>query len=251
MKSKNEVMSRFDRDVCICDTTIRDSENASGVVLSMTEKYKLAKLIDKTCVSQIDVGMPSIGIEEKKTVKRIARMGLEASVMASNRAEISDINDSLSCDVDSVSIALPVSEILYENRYGENSEWVLDKIFESVEYANSHGLYTSCVLEDAGRASLSFLVNCAMNAKQANADRIVYCDSIGVGEPFDTFERVKVLKQATDMDIEIQARNDFGMATANSLAGIKAGAKFVGASIMGIGARAGNAPLEEVALKAL
>ena len=248
MKSKNEVKAYLNRQICICDTTIRDSENASGVVLSNTEKYRIAKLLDNAGVAQIDVGSPFTGAVEKKTVRRISRMGLNASVMAYNRAEKKDIDDSIECDVDAVSIGIPVSEIQMTRRMGKTPDWVRNKMFEAVSYAVEKDLYVSCIMEDATRASLPFLMNFALDAKEAGADRLVYNDSVGVEEPFSTFERVKILKQVTEMDIEIQSRNDFGLATANSLAGIKAGATFVGASLLGIGSRAGNAPLEEVAL---
>ncbi len=248
MKGKNEVKAYLNRQICICDTTIRDSENASGVVLSNTEKYRIAKLLDNAGVAQMDVGSPFTGSEEKKTVKRITRMGLKASIMANNRAEKKDIDDSLSCEVDSVSIGIPVSEVQISMRMGKTPDWVRSKMFETVSYAADHDLYISCVMEDAPRASLPFLMNFALDAKEAGADRLAYCDSVGVEDPFTTFERVKILKQVTEMDIEVQSRNDFGLATANSLAGIKAGATYVGTTLLGIGSRAGNAPLEEVAL---
>ena len=247
MKSKDEVIACLNRDICICDTTIRDSENASGVVLSNTEKYKIAKLLDNAGIAQINVGMPMASAEEKKTVKRIARMGLQASIMSSNRAEKSDIDESLACEVDAVSIALPISDIQLEVRQWTR-KWVLDKFYETAEYALDHGLYVSYVMEDAPRANTAFLMRCAMDAKELGVDRIVYSDSVGVGEPNATYDKIKMLREVTEMDVGVQMRNDFGMATANTLSAMKAGARFVDASIMGIGSRAGNAPLEEVAL---
>ena len=249
MKTREEVTKCLDRDICICDTTIRDSENASGVVLSNTEKYRIAKLLDNAGIAQINAGIPMASAEERKTVKRIARMGLMASIMTSNRAEKSDIDLSLDCGVDSVSIALPISDIQLEAR-GWNRKWVMDKFYESIEYAKEHGLYVSYVMEDAPRASNPFLMKCALDAKDLGADRVVYCDSVGVANPADTYEKIKTIVNATEMDVGVQMRNDFGMATANTFAAMKAGAKFVDASIMGIGSRAGNAPLEEIALTA-
>jgi homocitrate synthase NifV len=148
-----------------------------------------------------------------------------------------------------VSIALPISDIQLEAR-GWNRKWVMDKFYESIEYAKEHGLYVSYVMEDAPRASNPFLMKCALDAKDLGADRVVYCDSVGVANPADTYEKIKTIVNATEMDVGVQMRNDFGMATANTFAAMKAGAKFVDASIMGIGSRAGNAPLEEIALAA-
>ena len=249
MKSKDEVIARLNRDICICDTTIRDSENAAGVVLSNTEKYRIAKGLDNAGVAQINVGVPSASEDEKKTVRRIARMGLNASIMATNRAERSDIEASLDAGVDSVSIALPISDLQLEAR-GWDRKWILDKYYDTIQFAKEQGLYVSYVMEDAPRASKPFLMKCALDAKDMGADRLVYSDTVGVADPSDTYDRIKTLVETTEMDIRVQMRNDFGMATANAYMAMKAGARFVDASLIGIGPRAGNASLEEVALVA-
>ncbi|MDO5853763.1 MAG: homoaconitate hydratase [Thermoplasmata archaeon] len=250
MKTKNEVVDRLNVPVCICDSTLGSGEQTPGAVFSDIEKYRIAKLLDEAGVPQIEAGNPALGEAEKASVRHIARMGLSASVMSSNRADIADINASLECDVDSVSIGLPVSDIQMSNLLGKDREWVLNKIYESVFYAAEHGLYIGFVAEDASRADLGFLIDVAKVAKEAGADRFAYCDSVGVEDPFTCNERVRMLKQISGIDIEIIARNDFGMATANTLAALKAGARFARVTTMGLGLRAGNAPLEEAVLSA-
>lgn len=250
MKSKNEVISCLDKPFCICDTTLKNGEQATGVVFSNIEKYRIAQLLDDAGVPQIEAGIPMMGAEEMTAVRHIARMGLDASVMAWNRADINDINTSIACEVDSVSISMPTSDILIKNRLGKDRTWVQDKVYESVAYAAEHGMYISCIAEDASRADLGFLIDFAKDARDAGADRIGYCDTIGTADPFTIYERIKTLKQIVNMDFEIIARNDFGLATANCLAGIKAGARFASVTSMGIGERAGCAPLEEVAMAA-
>lgn len=234
--------------VLICDTTLRDAEGAAGVVLSNVEKYRLAKLLDDAGIPQMEVGMPIKSVEETIVVKHIAEMGLQTTVSAACRASTDDIDAAIDCGVDYVSVSLPASDVQIANVYGEDREWVRDRVYEAISYAKAHGLYVSCVIEDAPRSELGFLIGYAMDAVSAKTDRIAYADSVGVEDPFSLYERVKMLKKVVNMDIEIQARNDYGMATANTLAGVKAGANFVGASVLGIGSRAGNAPLEEVAL---
>ena len=248
MKSKEEVVSCFSAPLCICDSTLATGEQAAGAVFSNIEKYRIAKLLDEAGVPQIEAGNPILGDEEKKAVRHIAHMGLGASVMAWNRADIGDINASLDCDVDSVTIALPSSSIQIDNMLKKDKEWVLNKIYESTAYASEHGLYISVVAEDASRADLGFLIDFAKEAKDAGADRFGYCDSLGLDDPFNCYDKIKMIRQISGFDVEVITHNDFGMATANTLAAVKAGAKFARTTTMGLGPRAGCAPLEEVAM---
>jgi homocitrate synthase NifV len=102
--------------------------------------------------------------------------------------------------------------------------------------------------EDASRAAPEFLIDFARTAKEAGADRVRYCDTVGVLDPFEVYTRVKVLKDAVDIDIEMHTHNDFGMGTANAVAGLKAGATYVNTTVNGLGERAGNASLEELVM---
>ena len=165
MKSKEEVVSCLSAPLCICDSTLGSGEQAAGAVFSNIEKYRIAQLLDEAGVRQIEAGNPILGEEEKKAVRHVAHMGLDASVMAWNRADIGDINASLDCDVDSVTIALPSSSIQIENMLKKDKQWVLDKIYESTAYAAEHGLYISVVAEDASRADLGYLIDFAKEAK--------------------------------------------------------------------------------------
>ncbi len=251
MKDKNQLMESFkDKRLCVVDSTLTNGEQAAGVVFSSLERYRIAQLLDEAGVDQIVAGMPMMGDSEKKAVKHIARMGLGASVMSWNRADINDINASIECDVDSVTISIGASEYQYSKVYGQDAQWVIDMLCNAVSYAAEHGMYVSCVAEDAPNADLGFLIDFAKAAKAAGANRFGYCDSLGNDDPFSCHERIKTLSQIVGMDMEIIARDDFGMATANTLAAIKAGAKFANVTSVGIGSRAGCAPLEEVCLGA-
>ena len=250
MKSKNEVNEIVNRPLCICDSTLMDGEKAAGVIFSNIEKYRIAQLLDEAGVPQIMAGNPSLGAEEKMAVRHIARMGLGASVMSWNRADINDINRSIECDVDAVCISIPASDNLIQNKLGKDHAWVADKVYEVASYAAEHGLYISVVAEDTPNANLAFLIDFAKAAVDAGADRVGYQDIIGKEDPFTCYERIKTLRQIMPVDIEIITRNDFGLATANTLAALKAGARFANVTPMGTGERAGCAPLEEVALAA-
>lgn len=248
MKTQEEVSKLFDRDVCICDTTLRDGEQTAGIVFANIEKYKIAQLLDDAGVPQIECGIPAMGGDEKAAVKHIAHMGLNASIMAWNRATAKDVETSLDCDCDAVAVSMSASDIHIQHKLKKSRAWVLEQIGEAITLAKDHGLYVSCNAEDASRADLMFLIEFAKTAKEAGANRIRYCDTIGREDPFKVYDRIEAVRKIVGIDIEMHTHNDFGMANAVTMAGIKAGAKFASTTVMGIGERAGNAALEEVVM---
>jgi homocitrate synthase NifV len=251
MKDSSKILAKLNQyPLVICDTTLRDGEQAAGIVFANLEKLRIAKLLDEIGVQQIEAGIPAMGGDEKKAVKKIAGLGLEASILGWNRANKEDIAHSIDCDVDSVAISMSSSDIHIQHKLMKSREWVLEKITESIEYAKAHGLYVSCNAEDASRADREFLVTFAKTAKEAGADRFRYCDTIGLQDPRRTYDDVKYLIEQAKIDVEMHTHNDFGMATANAVAGIQAGARIASTTVLGIGERTGNSPLEEIAMVA-
>lgn len=246
--SKNDVLKKLDRPVVMCDTTLRDGEQTAGVVFANIEKYRIAQMLDDAGVPQIECGIPVMGGDEKIAIKHIARMGLNASILGWNRANVNDVNASIDCDVDSVALSMSSSDIHIENKLKKSREWVLQQISESVQHAADHGFYISCNAEDASRADLMFLIAFAKTAKEAGASRLRYCDTIGREDPFTAEERVRTIIRLVGIDVEMHTHNDFGLANANSIAGVKAGARFVSTTVGGLGERAGNTALEEVVM---
>lgn len=232
----------------LVDTTLRDGEQTAGVVFSNREKLRIAKMLDNLGVHQIEAGVPVMGGDEKEVIKEIVSYDLKASIMAWNRANIEDIKHSLDCGVDAVAISISTSDIHIAHKLKTSREWVLDHMVNAVKFAREHNLYISVNAEDASRSDMNFLIDFARQAREAGADRLRFCDTIGVLEPFKTHRIVSELIKKTGMDIEMHTHNDFGMATANALAGLKAGARFIGVTVNGLGERAGNAALEEVAM---
>jgi len=232
----------------IDDTTLRDGEQTAGVVFSNHEKMRIAKLLDEVGVHQIEVGIPAMGGDEKQTIKEIVDLGLDSSILAWNRAVKADIEHSIDCGVDAVAISMSASDIHIEHKLQKSRQWVLDQIKECVGFAKGKGLYVSVNGEDASRADLEFLVRFGLAAKEEGADRLRFCDTLGILDPFDTFNVITFLKKNIGIDIEMHTHDDFGMATANALAGIKAGATYVNTTVNGLGERAGNAALEEVVM---
>ncbi|KJR98218.1 MAG: trans-homoaconitate synthase [Peptococcaceae bacterium BRH_c4a] len=237
-----------ERKIMIVDTTLRDGEQTAGVVFANREKVRIAKFLDELGVHQIEAGIPTMGGDEKESIKAICKAGLKASIMGWNRPVIKDIESSIECGVDAVAISISTSDIHIKYKLQQTKEWVLEQMVRAVEFAKKEGLYVSANAEDASRSDMGFLVEYAKAVKQAGADRLRYCDTVGIMDPFGTIEHIEAIKKEVDIDIEMHTHNDFGMATANALAGVKAGANYVGVTVIGLGERAGNSALEEVVM---
>ena len=234
------------KKITIVDTTLRDGEQTAGVVFANEEKIAIAEMLSDLGVDQLEVGIPTMGGDEKQAIKEIVKRNLKPSIMAWNRAVISDIEQSIDCGVDAVAISTSVSDIHIQHKLKKSREWVVENMVKSVEFAKKNGLYVSVNGEDASRADREFLIEFINAAKQAGADRFRFCDTVGIMEPFILKEEIKYLYDNTQFDIETHTHNDFGMATANALAGLHGGATHVGVTVNGLGERAGNAALEEV-----
>lgn len=235
------------RKIYIVDTTLRDGEQTAGVVFANEEKLIIADMLSELGVDQLEVGIPTMGGDEKEAIKQIVkRNNGRKSIMAWNRAVISDIDESIDCGVDAVAISVSVSDIHIKHKLKTSREWVLENMIKSVEFAKKNGLYVSVNGEDASRADNEFLIEFIDEAKKAGADRFRYCDTVGIMEPFSIRKNIEELYKRTGFDIEMHTHNDFGMATANAIAGILGGASHVGLTVNGLGERAGNAALEEV-----
>ena len=240
--------SKIQGPVYIDDTTLRDGEQTAGVVFANEEKVHIARMLARVGVHQIEVGIPAMGGDEKETIKRIADLGLAPSILAWNRAVVDDVKQSLECGVDAVAISISASDVHIRHKLQRDRQWVLDSVKRATEFAKKHGLYVSVNAEDASRADRQFLVEFGLAAKEAGADRVRYCDTVGILDPLETYERVKSLVDEIAMPIEMHTHNDFGMATANAIAGLEAGATYVNTTVNGLGERAGNAPLEELVM---
>jgi homocitrate synthase NifV len=230
------------------DTTLRDGEQTAGVVFSLAEKKRIARMLDEIGVGELECGIPAMGAQEQASIRALVEMGLNARLITWNRALISDIEASLRTGVEAVDISLSVSDQHIRHKLGKSRQWVKEQLKVALGFAKQHNLYVSVGGEDASRADLDFLVELLQIAEREGADRFRFCDTLGVLDPFVTYEMVKYLHERTRLDLEVHTHNDLGMATANAIAGIRAGARFVNTTVNGLGERAGNAALEEVVM---
>lgn len=232
----------------INDTTLRDGEQAAGIVFNVEEKIAIATLLDSIGVQELEVGIPAMGLEEAESIRTIANLGLNTKLLGWNRANLSDIQASINCGLQRVHISVPVSEIQIAAKFGGKWQVMLDRLRDAINFACDRGLSVSVGGEDSSRANEFFLLDVAQSAQEWGAFRFRFCDTVGILDPVTTYNKVRQLVSHLSIPVEMHMHNDLGLATANTLAGLKAGALSINTTVNGIGERAGNAALEEVVM---
>ncbi len=234
--------------IYINDTTLRDGEQAAGIVFSLEEKVAIATFLDTIGVQEMEVGIPAMGRDEAQAIRTIANLGLNAQLLGWNRAVLSDIQASIHCGLTRIHISIPVSDIQIQVKFQGQWAKMFKQLQGAISFARDHGLDVSVGGEDSSRADETFLLEAAQFAQENGAFRFRFCDTVGILDPFSTFEKVKKLTAALAIPVEMHTHNDLGLATANALAGVRAGAASINTTVNGLGERAGNAALEEVVM---
>jgi 2-isopropylmalate synthase len=232
----------------IFDTTLRDGEQTPGVSLTNDDKIEIATQLSKLGVDAIEAGFPSSSEGEKKVVKEIAKMGLGTEICALSRGTKNDIDAAIECDVDTIHFFISTSKVQMKYALGMTPDQVLAATTESIEYIKKHGLTCEFSPMDATRTDRSFLKKVCQTAQNAGMDRLNVPDTVGVMIPKTMNALIAELKTVVTVPISIHCHDDFGLAVANSLAAVEAGATQVHCTINGLGERAGNASLEEVVM---
>jgi len=232
-------------NVRIFDTTLRDGEQTPGISLSPEKKLSIAKKLDELGVDVIETGFPIISDGEREAVKMITRANLKAELCGLARTNTKDIDAAIDCGLNYVHTFIATSDIHLKYKLKMTREQALEKAIEAVEYGKSRGIQVEFSAEDATRTDREFLKEVFSKVAKAGADRIDIPDTVGYSTPQYIAEITKDAIDATNLPISVHCHNDFGLAVANAISGIQAGAQCAHVTINGIGERAGNASLEE------
>jgi isopropylmalate/homocitrate/citramalate synthase len=232
----------------IHESTLREGEQTPGVVFSIEDKKRIAEKLDEVGIQQIEAGFPVVSEKQRKGVKALVKMNLNAEIICFSRAKQMDIDAVAETGADGIVVSLSISQ--YHRKYkfhGMSKEKYLNELVHWVSYAKNYGLFVVFGAEDSTRESdLNFLKKAFKTAEEAGADRARVVDTLGCVRPSGMTYLVREIRNVIDIPIEVHCHNDMGLALANSLAAVEAGATTISASVNGIGERSGIASTEEV-----
>ncbi|MDR7316443.1 hypothetical protein [Brevibacillus nitrificans] len=248
---KEEVTKQFHlpQKVELHDATLRDGEQTAGVVLKPEEKVEIARRLGEAGVHRIEAGMPAVSEQDRKAIADIKKLGLDSKIFGFVRAKEEDIHMCLECGVDGVIIELPIGKPKLDLQFNWSVDRVIESSITAIKKAKELGLYTVFFPYDTTRADeADFEKLLTEVTAETLPDSVGIVDTMGCILPEATEYMVKFVKEKTGgLPVEIHTHNDFGLAVANSLRAVAAGAEVVHCCVNGMGERTGNAALEEVA----
>ena len=252
MNKTDDILTRFDRSkpVNFYDTTLRDGEQSVGVCFNPEEKFDIACKLNELGVGRIESGFPRVSADDTQAVKRILEAGLDSEIWGFSRAVKADIDAHIDLGTEHVLIEISTSDVKIK-AYGFTRESVLQRVTDAIKHAKDNGIKTvNFFAVDSTRSNLEFLRDVYSTAIEHGADEVSVVDTIGVCSPEAVEWLIGEVSSWVGPDIPIHwhGHNDFGMATASAVAAVRGGARWIQGTINGMGERAGNADICEVAL---
>jgi len=240
---------RLSRSPVLYDTTLRDGEQTPGVAFSPEQKASIALALEEAGVRELEAGFPAVSEGEREAIGAVLESCSRARIYVLCRARREDIDLAMRCGAENVAIFTSVSELHLRYKMRRPLESVRREALDALEYAVEHGLRVSFSTEDATRTRPDVLTSLYLEAEALGARRVTVSDTAGVASPQAVAHIVAMLRsRLRRAAVAVHTHNDFGLATANALAGVAAGAEVVATTVNGIGERAGNASLEEVVM---
>jgi methanogen homocitrate synthase len=230
------------------DNTLREGEQPPGVIFTPDEKLAIARELDQLGVHWANVGFPAVSEEERSGVRAIAGAGLRMKTAALSRMVPRDIEVAAECGVDLVSLFMGSSDLHLHHKHHLTEAEALARIEELVPHAKSSGKQVAFSLEDGSRTPMDRILRMFRLAQDTGADYLVLADTVGILTPFATFDLIRTLREAVKIPIGVHFHDDLGLALANTLAALQAGARMAHVTVNGVGERAGNTCLGELAV---
>jgi 2-isopropylmalate synthase len=224
--------------VRIFDTTLRDGEQTPGVSLSLEEKLGIAKQLDKLGIDIMEAGFPIASAGEKDAVSKIVKAGLDAQICGLSRVITADIDACLDCDVGMVHTFVSTSDVQRIHTIGKSREEVVDLAVDAVQYIKDHGRACMFSAMDATRTDIDYLIDICKRVEEVGCDIINVPDTVGVMVPSAMYRLIEEIKRSVSLPLDVHCHNDYGLAVANSIAAVEAGASQVQVTINGLGERA-------------
>jgi isopropylmalate/homocitrate/citramalate synthase len=239
---------RFQASVGFYDTTLRDGEQTVGVVLSPEDKLELARGLDELGIERIEAGFPRVSDEDWRAVELIRDAGLAAEVWGFSRAVEADVKALVELGVEASVIESPISDLKLD-ALGVDREAMLERIVYAISFAAEQGVRVAFFGVDGSRADPAYFETVYKTAVEAGAQEVVVVDTLGIAGPESVADIVgRTVDWLGDVPVHFHGHNDFGLATASAVAAVRAGARWIQGTINGMGERAGNANLPEIAL---
>ncbi len=250
----HEVTENFKppRQVKIHDITLRDGEQQAGVIFTKDDKIRISEKLAEVGVHRIEAGMPAVSPNDESAIREIVKRNLGPEIFAFSRCMIKDIELAADCGVDGVIIEIPASAHLIDKGYQWTLEKAIDLSVQATAHAKEKGLYTVFFTIDATRSDLNWLLDLIVRVStDGHMDAFTLVDTFGVLSPQAATYFTKKVKERVVQPLEIHFHSDFGLGVANSINAVLAGGEVIHTTVLGIGERAGNTPMEETVLALL